>query len=72
MEDEEDFSRIIDYCGDEDGFSYEYYFNYYQRYISHIHMRIIIGYEVLVHNCCDPELDYLEFNKEIKEALEKK
>ena len=69
--DDEDFSHIIDNCGDEDGFNWEYYFNYYRSYISHIHFRILFGYKVLIDNCCDPELDYLEFNKEIKEALEK-
>lgn len=71
-EDTEDFNHIIKHCEDEYGFSHEYYFDYYQSYISYIHMRIIFGYEVLVDNCCDPELDYLEFNKEIKEALEAK
>jgi ketol-acid reductoisomerase len=34
-------------------------------------MRILFGFEVLVENACDPDLDYLDFNKEIKEALEK-
>jgi len=71
-EDEEDFKKIIEQCEDEDGFNFEYYLNYYQRKISHIHMRIIFGYETLVDNVCDSELDYLEFNKKIKEALDEK
>jgi ketol-acid reductoisomerase len=33
-------------------------------------MRIIMGFEVLVDNACDPELDYLDFKKEIKELME--
>jgi hypothetical protein len=34
-------------------------------------MRIIYGYEVLVENVCDPDLDYLEYKPEIKKLLEK-
>jgi hypothetical protein len=70
-EDEEDFQKIIKYCEDDEGFSFEYYLNYYNRKISHIHMRIIFGYETLVDNICDPELDYLDFNKDLKKVLEK-
>lgn len=33
--------------------------------------RIIVDAEVLIDNACDPELDYLEWKPEIKEALEK-
>lgn len=33
--------------------------------------RIIMDAEVLIDNACDPELDYLEWKPEIKEALEK-
>lgn len=33
--------------------------------------RIVTNAEVLIDNACDPELDYLEFNKEITQALEK-
>jgi hypothetical protein len=32
--------------------------------------RIIFGYKVLVDNCADPSLDYLEFKPEIKAAME--
>ena len=32
--------------------------------------RVIFGYQVLVDNCADPALDYLEFNPRIKAALE--
>ena len=32
--------------------------------------RIIYGYKVLVDNCADPNLDYLEFKPEIKAAME--
>jgi hypothetical protein len=69
-EDDEEWSSIIKHCEDDDGFNWEYYMDYYQSNISYIHMRIIVGYEVLVDNACDPELDYLDYNKEIKEALE--
>jgi len=34
-------------------------------------MRLAKAKDKEVENCCDPELDYLDFNKEIKEALEK-
>jgi hypothetical protein len=33
-------------------------------------MRIVFGYEVLVENVCDMELDYLDFNKELKKLME--
>lgn len=33
--------------------------------------RIIMDAEVLIDNACDPDLDYLEWKPEIKEALEK-
>jgi hypothetical protein len=33
-------------------------------------MRVIIGYEVLVDNVCDPDLDYLDYKPEIKKLLE--
>ena len=69
-EDDKDWDSIISHCEDDEGFNWEYYFDYYRSNISHIHMRIIFGYEVLVDNVCDPELDYLDYNKEIKEALE--
>ena len=69
---DEDFGHIIKHCEDEDGrFVYSYYFDYFQSHISHIHMRIIFGYEVLVDNVCDPNLDYLEFKPEIKSLMEK-
>jgi hypothetical protein len=67
---EDDFNPIIKHCEDEDGFNWEYYMDYYQSVISHIHMRIIFGFEVLVDNVCDPELDYLDFNPELKKLLE--
>lgn len=69
--DDERFLKIIKHCEDDEGFNWEYYLDYFRANISHIHMRIIFGYEVLVDNACDPELDYLDYNKEIKEALEK-
>ena len=70
-EDDERFVPIIKHCEDDKGFNYEYYMDYYRANISYIHMRIIFGYDVLVENACDPELDYLDFNKDIKEALNK-
>ena len=69
-EDEDDFMKIIKHCEDDNGFNWEYYMDYYQSEISHIHMRIIFGFEVLVNNVCDPDLDYLDYKKEIKEKLE--
>lgn len=33
--------------------------------------RIVTNAEVLIDNACDPNLDYLEWNTEIKEAIEK-
>ena len=69
---DEDFDPIIKHCEDEDGrFVYSYYFDYFQSHISHIHMRVVFGYEVLVDNVCDPNLDYLEFKPEIKSLMEK-
>lgn len=67
--DDEDFNKIIKHCEDDFGFNWEYYMDYYQTHISYIHMRIIFGFEVLVENVCDPELDYLDFKKEIKELM---
>ena len=32
--------------------------------------RIVTDAEVLIENTCDPNLDYLEFNPEIREAME--
>jgi hypothetical protein len=64
------FTKIIEHCEDKKGFSWEYYMDYYERHISHIHMRIIFGYEVLLDNVCDPELDYLDYKKEFKSLLE--
>jgi len=34
-------------------------------------VKFILGYQVLVDNCCDKKLSYLEFNPEIKKALER-
>jgi len=65
-EDEDDFNKIIKHCQDDQGFTWEYYMDYYERNISYIHMRVIIGFEVLVDNVCDPDLDYLEFKPEIR------
>jgi hypothetical protein len=31
--------------------------------------RVLFGYETLVDNACDPELDYLEWKPEIKAAI---
>ncbi len=69
-EDDEDFMPIIKHCEDDKGFNWEYYMDYYQSHISWIHMRVIIGFEVLVDNVCDPDLDYLEYKPEIKKLLE--
>ncbi|MBD2076362.1 hypothetical protein H6F86_21245 [Phormidium sp. FACHB-592] len=34
--------------------------------------KIIFGYQTLVENCCDPNLNYLEWKPEIKALLEPK
>jgi hypothetical protein len=68
-EEDEDFIPIIKHCEGKDGFNWEYYMDYYLSNISWIHMRIIYGFEVLVENACDSELDYLDYNKEIKELM---
>lgn len=34
-------------------------------------LRVVFGYQVLVDNCADPNLDYLEFKPEIKAAMER-
>ena len=65
-QDDERFAPIIKHCTDDDGFNWEYYWDYYESKITHIHMRILMGYEILVDNVCDPNLDYLDYNKELK------
>ena len=70
-EDDESFMKMLNHFEDKNGFNYEFYFDYFQRHISHIYGRIIFGFEVLLDNCCDPEKDYLDFNVRIKTALEK-
>ena len=32
--------------------------------------RVVFGYQTLVDNCADPNLDYLDFNPEIKRVME--
>ena len=67
---DEDFGLIIKHCQDENGqFVYSYYFDYFRSHISYIHMRIVMGYEVLIDNACDPDLDYLDFKPEIKKLM---
>ena len=69
----ENFNSIIEEIKTEDGsFSWEYYASYYQENISHIWSRILFGFEVLVDNVCDPELDYLDYKKELKQLMEDK
>lgn len=67
---EDDFNKIIEHCECEKLFDWDYYMDYYLTYISNIHMRVIFGFELLLNNACDPELNYLDFNKEIKKGLE--
>ena len=70
---DEAFTKIILQIEDEEGnFSWEYYASYYQENISHIWNRILFGFEVLVDNVCDPELDYLDYKKELKQLMEDK
>lgn len=68
----ENFNSIIQEIKMEDGsFSWEFYSSYYQENISHIWNRILFGFEVLLDNVCDPELDYLDFNKELKAMIKR-
>jgi len=69
-EDDEDYTEIIKDCESREGFKYEFYFDFFQSNISHIYGRILMGYEVLVENACNPELDYLDYNDDIKKGLE--
>jgi hypothetical protein len=69
-EDNEDFLPIIKHCEDDNRFNWEYYMDYYQSHISWIHMRVIMGYEVLVENVCDPDLDYLDYKPELKKQFD--
>lgn len=70
-EGENDFINIIEHCSDENGnFNYEYYWDYFQCYISHIYSRILFGFEILLENVCDPDLDYLDYNPEFKKQFE--
>jgi hypothetical protein len=68
---DEDYTNIIKELEDEEGhFSWELYASYYQRNISHIYGRILWGFEVLVENVCDPDLDYLDYKSELKKLME--
>ncbi len=69
-EEDEDFTKIIEQCEDKYGFKYEFYFDFFQSNISHIYGRILMGYEVLVENVCNPELDYLDYKDDIKKGIE--
>jgi hypothetical protein len=69
-EEYEEFVPIIKHCEDDNGFNWEYYWDYYRSNISHIHMRILMGYDVLVDNVCDPDLDYLDYKPELKKQFE--
>jgi len=69
-EEEDGFKEIIKHCKDGENFNYDYYWDYFERHISHIFGRIIMGYEVLIENVCDPELHYLEYKPEIKTLIE--
>lgn len=70
-EDEPAFVKMFKHCENDFGmFSSEFYFDYFQNEISHIYMRIIIGYEILFDNCCNPNADTLEFNEQIQKAFE--
>jgi hypothetical protein len=66
---DEDFSPIIKKIQVGDEFDTEAYFDYYHNYISHIHTRIVLGYETLVNSVCDPNADYLAFNENIEKAV---
>lgn len=70
-EDEPKFVHMFKHMENEYGkFEPDYYFDYFRNEIEHIYMRIIIGYEVLFDNCCDPNADCLEFNQDIIKGLE--
>ncbi len=69
-EDDEDFSTIIKEIEDENGFNPQLYFDYFKSDISHLYGRILFGFETLIDNCCNPDVDYLDFNDDIKKGLE--
>jgi hypothetical protein len=66
---DKDFSPIIKKIQVGEEFDTEAYFDYYHNYISHIHLRIVLGYETLVNSVCDPNADYLTFNESIEKAV---
>jgi hypothetical protein len=68
--DDESFSEIIKNIEDENGFNMELYFDYFRYSISPLYGRILMGFDVLIENCCNPDLDYLDFNDDIKKGLE--
>ena len=69
-EGDDDFISIIKKIEDENGFNVELYFDYFRYNISHLYHRILMGFEVLLDNCCNPEVDFLDFNDDIKMGLE--
>lgn len=49
---------------------YQLFFNSVIQYICKIHFkRILWNCETMLENCADPNLDYLDFNENIKEGL---
>jgi hypothetical protein len=66
---DKDFSPIIKKIQVGEEFDTEAYFDYYHNYISHIHSRIVLGYETLVNSVCDPNKSYLTFNESIEKAV---
>lgn len=66
---DKDFSPIIKKIQVGEEFDTEAYFDYYHNYISHIHFRIVLGYETLVNSVCDPNKSYLTFNESIEKAV---
>jgi hypothetical protein len=66
---DEDFSPIIKQIESGDDFDTEAYFDFHFNYISHIHSRIVLGYETLVNSVCDPNKSYLTFNESIEKAV---
>lgn len=70
-EDDENYGPIIKQCSNEEGdFDSELFFNYFSTHISHKYPRVVFGYRTLYENCSDQNLDYHDFNPDIKKGLE--
>lgn len=48
------------------------FFDHWIDKIGHRWRRVVFGMEMLMDNCCDPELDHLDWRPDIKEFLNSK